>query len=303
MIEADIKNLIQVEQNTKNYKENVQERKYKFSQNYILEILSDVLARISRNDCCVAVALHIDKTLDNKYRLKKCFTCTKKTTSSFRNEMFNLLYYASYSDINVIFPKSIINLIKKCIKENNLNFNDNNIATNNHKDYLEKFIEYIFLNFDRLKLEDEKAKKNLREILLYYIQILALPKIISNNFSRFVEKEDDIDIIDLIDKNHFDIHPDSRIAQYLKLNQNYQDINYIGVTYMCCILCALYLKQKGFNYRGICKRYYYKWKHPESNCDSVAEFLNGLKLENVRVNNYNNTFELIDNERELDKNK
>ncbi len=34
MIEADIKNLIQVEQNTKNYKEDVQERKYKFSQNY-----------------------------------------------------------------------------------------------------------------------------------------------------------------------------------------------------------------------------------------------------------------------------
>jgi hypothetical protein len=272
------------------------DRKYKFSGDYIPEILSDILARISKNGSCVAVALYTDKTIDNKYRLNKFFTCTKKTTEKFREEMFNLLCYASHSNNNVRLP--ISNVIKKFINENKLDFDDNNLAADNYKVYLEKFIEYIIQNFGESKLEDEKVKKNLGKILLYYVDILVLPEIISNYFSQFVENENDID---LINKNHFDIHPDTRIAQYLKLDQNYQDVNYIGTSFMCCILCALYLKQNNFNYRGICKRYFYKWKHPESNCDSVAEFLKGIKIENVRVINQNNTFGLIDKERELDE--
>ncbi len=288
MLEADIHKLIQVERNT----ENVKDKKYKFSENYILEILSDILARISKNGSCVAVALYADKTTDNKFILNKCFTCTKETTDKFREEMFNLLCYASHSNNNVRLP--ISNVIKKFINENKLDFDDNNLAADNHKVYLENFIEYIIQNFGESKLEDEKVKKNLGKILLYYVDILVLPEIISYYFSQFVENENDID---LINKNHFDIHPDTRIAQYLKSNQDYNDVNYIGTSFMCCILCALYLKQKGFNYRGICKKYYHKWKHPESNCDSFAEFLK----ENVRLNNIDKRFELIDNERELDE--
>ncbi len=57
----------------------------------ILEILSDILARISRNDCCVAVALHIDKTLDNKYRLKNVLHVLKKQLAALETRC--LIYF------------------------------------------------------------------------------------------------------------------------------------------------------------------------------------------------------------------
>ena len=59
------------------------------------------------------------------------------------------------------------------------------------------------------------------------------------------------------------VHPNTFIVSQLRSDPDFVTFkeinNYIGVSFMCCILCSIYLESFSLEFRGKCKRFFRDW--------------------------------------------
>jgi hypothetical protein len=112
--------------------------------------------------------------------------------------------------------------------------------------------------------------------------------LIINNFPI-----DDETFIELIPIDFEKQHPDTVMAS--KIIDNNSLNKYIGVSFLCCIFCSIYLESCGFRFRGRCKRFYRDWGIPANTNDDFTKNLD-LFRKNIEKQE-NGTVEFSDRDR------
>ena len=99
----------------------------------------------------------------------------------------------------------------------------------------------------------------------------------------------DLEIIEV--ENKKGAHPDSQLANEIRLN-NIQGVSiYIGLSQLCCILCSLFVDLIGFEFRGLAHKFEKNWELPtnadlatrESFTKRIEEFVEIMKQQQNKV--------------------
>ena len=75
-----------------------------------------------------------------------------------------------------------------------------------------------------------------------------------------------------VDLNLHNVHPDALLACELYNKENINN-RYIGSTFLCCILCSMFLDSHLFEFSGISNEYEITWQIP-ANCQKTSEYEN-----------------------------
>ena len=75
-----------------------------------------------------------------------------------------------------------------------------------------------------------------------------------------------------VESNLHNVHPDALLACEL-FNKEKSNNRYIGSTFLCCILCGIFLDRHLFEFCGVSNEYEITWETPP-NCEKTSEYEN-----------------------------
>ena len=75
-----------------------------------------------------------------------------------------------------------------------------------------------------------------------------------------------------VESNLHNVHPDALLACEL-FNKEKSNNRYIGSTFLCCILCGIFLDRYLFEFCGVSNEYEITWETPP-NCEKTSEYEN-----------------------------
>ena len=257
---------------------------------YSPKVLSDSLARFLGNYSKDVVAVYLNLTRDNtseKFFLKKFYYCVKNNVFIDNENCFNLLRHCSRNpDRN-----SILSVERKMflLRQLRLRHTWNNEVLEWELPFLEDLMRHdppndndfmlgitnYFENENNRELlnrvlNDEYGAdyrrlviKKLRTAIILIFDFLILPHVFNNIISN-----DDLnqnDIVEYVENvNPRILHPDSVLTKHITTHIFERPNNYVGLSFMCCVLCSTYLEAHECTFRGLSNTFYDNWATPDS---------------------------------------
>jgi hypothetical protein len=120
-----------------------------------------------------------------------------------------------------------------------------------------------------------KLSKDLHYLMIICSDLIVLPDI----FKRYFIKHENFEsILNPIHSNIHNIHPDALVACEI-FKDSYLENRYIGATFLCWILCSIYLDCHLFEFRGTSGEYEKTtWQTPPKINDNFIDAINNLSL-------------------------
>ena len=240
------------------------------------------------------------ETEKQKIRLTTVYYCIKNLTNeNFDNKIQNLLKYCFLNiDENHVFISEKRKKVIAGYLRDNFKLNMTKEIPSDKKFMLD-LKDFLIKNTNKItntiQNENDLKKRKLlvkrfRSYLLLIFDYIVLPHAFQDIISK--ESQYRIESVPIENRNK---HPDSVLAKKVAAEINSVN-NYVGVSFLCCIMCCTYLEAKGLDYRGRDKTFYPMWLLPEENCTEFKD-----RLLKIIINNKGNPLPFIlDEHHELD---
>ena len=266
------------------------------------KLLNDMFARLLADKKTGVVSVYFrlsDKLNEKKSPLTKIYVCTKnncsilKTTRNLHAYCSNINKsdYKQFKFMSESFKNELAKKLKK-LGKNNIHQKIMSSKTNSKKrvvlhdkDLLIELINEIrTINLDELRIHpnddprtrEKKAKKldTLNSLIILLFDLIAIPTIFNHyitkpelNKNSNTSKESFIECYDQHTDQPEDQqwHPDSLLAH--KVHENVDAMsrahnNYLGVSFLPCLFCSIFLDTFNFDYRGRPETLYSTWRFP-----------------------------------------
>jgi hypothetical protein len=273
----------------------IEKKKHVYENNMHLKALCNSLARVctplyiphsERKKLPGCIAIHLDLLTsdinEEIFHLKKINFSSKRLIGDTKERILKMMKFCFGWEQSFIdsFTKDFIynkiqNIDKNFVIKNKINggLNKNQYLEdiaflNDMKEFLIKIDNYKILESDNIKM-----KKDVHYIMIICSDLIILQDIFKKQFIEPDNIELILNPISIpIESNLNNVHPDALLACEL-FNKEKSNNRYIGSTFLCCILCGIFLDRHLFEFCGVSNEYEITWETPP-NCEKTSEYEN-----------------------------